>query len=80
MVLVIYIYNDYNDKMLSIIKTAFEFVKKRWYVFLIIGIGLAIFINQQRAAQAKKQSEATAVVGRQNMKELLSLAGEIGAD
>ena len=66
--------------MLSIIKTAFEFVKKRWYVFLIIGIGLAIFINQQRAAQAKKQSEATAVVGRQNMKELLSLAGEIGAD
>lgn len=56
------------------------FIKKRWYILLILVIGLGFYFNQQKTAQAKKEKEITYVVERQNMKELLSLAGEINAD
>lgn len=66
--------------MASLHKKIFGFLKKRWYVALIIIIGVGFYLNQQRTAQAKIEKEQIYVVERQNMKELLSLAGEISAD
>lgn len=66
--------------MASLHTKFFGFLKKRWYVVLIIVIGVGFYLNQQRTAQAKIEKEQTYVVERQNMKELLSLAGEISAD
>lgn len=61
-------------------KKVIDFVKKRWYILLILAIGIGFYLNQQKTAQAKKEKETTYTVERQNMKELLSLAGEISAD
>lgn len=66
--------------MANLHKNIFGFLKKRWYIILIIVIGVGFYLNQQRTAQAKIEKEQTYVVERQNMKELLSLAGEISAD
>lgn len=57
-----------------------SFIKTRWYVVLIVIVALGFYLNQQRTAQAKKEKETTFTVARQDMKELLSLAGEINAD
>jgi len=62
-----------GKKILSIIKT-------RWYVFIILVIGIGVYLYQQKTAQAKIEKETTFVVTRRDMKENLSLAGEIGAD
>jgi membrane fusion protein, multidrug efflux system len=56
------------------------FVKKRWYILLILAVGVGWYLNQQRITQAKIAKESTYTVDRQDMKELLSLAGEISAD
>lgn len=61
-------------------KNIFGFLKKRWYFVLIVVIGIGLYVNNQRTAQAKIEKETTYTVERQNMKELLSLAGEISAD
>lgn len=66
--------------MTSFGKKILNSMKKRWYIILIIVIGVGFYLNQQRTAQAKKEKETTFVVERQDMKELLSLAGEISAD
>lgn len=57
-----------------------KFIKRRWYLVLIVVVGLGWYFNQQRTTEAKKEKETTYVVERQDMKELLSLAGEISAD
>lgn len=57
-----------------------SFLKKRWYVIVILCIGLGFYLYQQKTTQAKVEKEKTHVVARQDMKELLSLAGQIGAD
>lgn len=66
--------------MAQLKKKVLEFIKKRWYILLILIVGVGFYLNQQRTAQAIKAKETTYVVERQNMKELLSLAGEISAD
>jgi RND family efflux transporter MFP subunit len=58
----------------------FNFLKKRWYIILIIFIAVGVYLYQQRSAQAIKAKESTYTIGRQDMKEMLSLAGEIQAD
>lgn len=65
---------------MSLLKNMLGFLKKRWYLVLILIIGVGIYLNQQHTAQAKMEKEATYVVERQNMKDILSLAGEINAD
>lgn len=66
--------------MAQLKKNVLEFIKKRWYIVLILIVGVGFYLNQQRTAQAIKAKETTYVVERQDMKELLSLAGEISAD
>jgi len=61
-------------------KNIFTFIKRRWYVVLIILIGVGFYLYQNRTAQAKKEKESIFVVKRQSIKETLSLAGEIQAD
>lgn len=56
------------------------FVKKRWYLILILIIGIGLYLNQQKTAQAKKEKETRYTVERRDIKETLSLAGEIQAD
>ncbi len=61
-------------------KSVLSFIKTRWYILVIFVVGAGLYFNQQRVAQAKIEKESTYVVDRQDMKEVLSLAGEIGAD
>lgn len=56
------------------------FIKKRWYLVLIVIIGAGLYLNQQKTAQAKKEKETRYTVERRDIKETLSLAGEIQAD
>lgn len=65
---------------MSIQNNVVNAVRKRWYVIVILLIGLGFYLYQQKTAQAKIEKESTFVVERQDIKELLSLAGEIGAD
>jgi len=62
------------------IKSIFGFIKKRWYVILIIAVGCGWYFNQQRTAQAKKEKDNTYVIKRQNLKETLALSGQIDAN
>jgi RND family efflux transporter MFP subunit len=66
--------------MIPLLKKVFQFIKKRWYIFLILIVGVGFYLNQQRTAQAIKAKEATYTVERQDIKDELSLAGEIQAD
>lgn len=66
--------------MAKLRKNIVHFIKSRWYVVLILVVGVAFYLNQQKTAQAIKEKESTYTVTRQDMKDLLSLAGEIQAD
>jgi len=61
-------------------KNIVSFVKTRWYILLVVVIGVGFFLNQQRTAQAKKEKDTTYIIKRQNLKETLSLSGQIDAD
>ena len=69
-----------KDVFLVMKKNILNVIKTRWYILLILIIGGGFYLNQQRTAQAKKEKETTYIVERQNMKDILSLAGEISAD
>ncbi len=58
----------------------FSFVKKRWYLFLIVIVIGGVYFNQQKAAQAKKEKDTTYVIKRRDLKETLSLSGQIDAE
>lgn len=61
-------------------KNVAVFVKKRWYVLLILLIGVGFYLYQQKTAEAKKAKESTYVIKRQDLEETLSLSGKIDAD
>ncbi len=61
-------------------KKVLSFIKTRWYILLILIVGAGFYLNQQKTTQAKKEKETTYIVERQDIKETLSLAGEIQAD
>lgn len=61
-------------------KNVLNFIKTRWYILLILVIGVGFYLNQNKTTQAKKEKETTYIVNRQDIKESLSLAGEIQAD
>jgi len=56
------------------------FVKKRLYIVLIIIVGLGLYLRQQQITQAQKIKNTEYIITRQNLKETLSLSGQIGAD
>ncbi|MFH0772929.1 MAG: efflux RND transporter periplasmic adaptor subunit [bacterium] len=56
------------------------FLKKRWYIVLILVIGIILFLNRQQAAKAQKEKESTYTIRRSDLKETLTLSGEIMAD
>ena len=55
-----------------------NFLKKRWYLFLIILVFLVLFFFQQRSR--KNSLEETFVVKKENLKEFLTLSGEVDAE
>jgi len=58
----------------------FSFLKKRWYLALIVIIVIGVYFNQKSTAQAKKEKNTTYTIKRQDLKETLSLSGQIDAD
>ena len=66
---------------MSIIRNnVLNFVKKRWYIVVIVIIGFGLYLYQQQTTQAKKLKSSEYTVTRQNLKEVLSLSGQINAD
>ncbi len=56
-----------------------NFIKKRWYIFLILLFIIVIFYKQIIGLN-KSESEKTYLVKRQTLKETLSLSGSIDAE
>jgi RND family efflux transporter MFP subunit len=61
-------------------KSIKSFLKKRWYVILIIVIAVGLYLYNKQTTQAQKAKESTYTVERRDIKDELSLAGEIQAD
>jgi RND family efflux transporter MFP subunit len=58
-----------------------KFLKKRWYlVLIIIVVGVLLFIRNQNSANSAEKKQETYKVKRENLKETLTLSGEIDAD
>ncbi|PIV09530.1 hypothetical protein COS51_02315, partial [Candidatus Roizmanbacteria bacterium CG03_land_8_20_14_0_80_36_21] len=55
-------------------------IKKRWYVFLTVSIILIFAYRQVIVLPNKKSAGKTYRVSRQNLKEVLSLSGEVAAE
>ncbi|OGK62048.1 hypothetical protein A2334_04215 [Candidatus Roizmanbacteria bacterium RIFOXYB2_FULL_38_10] len=61
-------------------KKVFNVFKKRWYVFLIILLIGGFYLYNRQSVAAKKEQESLYTIKRQDLRELLSLSGEIAAD
>ncbi len=61
-------------------KRVFQFIKKRWYVFLILVFIVGYFIYQQQTALAQKEKEKLYAVKRVDLEDALSLSGGVKAD
>jgi len=57
-----------------------KLVKKRWYVLIVLFIAAAFFLYKKIIIKSQIKAEDTYVVKRQNLKETLSLSGEIDAE
>jgi len=55
-----------------------NFIKKRWYFFAIFFLMLVLIFTQQRYEKTK--SEEKLIIKRENIKETLTLSGEIDAE
>jgi len=66
--------------MASLQKKVVGFLTKRWYIVLLVVAGIGIYFYQANSAQAKKIQESTYTVKRRDIKETLSLAGDIRAE
>lgn len=66
--------------MANLKKNVWGFIKKSWYIILIVVIGVGIYFSQQQAAQAKKEKDTTYTIRRQDLKDVLSLSGLVDAD
>lgn len=66
--------------MKRFVSNVFGFIKKRWYIVLIFLVGLGVYLYQTQTTQAKKIKESSYTITRQDIRETLSLAGDIRAD
>ena len=58
-----------------------KFLKKRWYLFVIIFLVIGYIIYQKTtSAQAISKKESTFVVKKQDLEESLTLSGKVDAD
>lgn len=57
-----------------------QFLKKRWYIFVIILVVLVLVVFQLTASKTQSNKGLTYIVKRQDLKETLSLSGTIDAD
>ncbi|MBI4008817.1 efflux RND transporter periplasmic adaptor subunit [Candidatus Roizmanbacteria bacterium] len=64
----------------KIFKSIFSFVKKRWYIIVILVIGLIFFRYQRISSEKKEKEKNTYKVKRQTIKDELSLSGQIDAE
>lgn len=62
------------------LKGVFLVIKKRWYVFVIIIVGIGIFLYQQQNTKAQVAKLATYAVKRQDLQDILTLSGQVAAD
>lgn len=61
-------------------KKILAFLKKRWYLVLILVLAVGGYFYQSKKAEAVKKKENFYEVKRQDIKETLSLSGEIDAE
>jgi len=61
-------------------KKILNFLKKRWYIILILILAVGIYFNQSKQTAAVKKKESFYEIKRQDIKDTLSLSGEIAAD
>lgn len=58
-----------------------KFLKKRWYlVLIVVAIAIFIFIQNRKASKSAEKKVNTYKVRRETLKETLSLSGEIDAE
>jgi len=62
------------------VKKILNFLKKRWYLVLLVIIGVVGFFYQRSAAQAIVAKTDSYTVKRQTLKDELSLSGKVEAD
>jgi len=61
-------------------KKILNFLKKRWYIVLILALAVGGYFYQSKQTEAVKKKESFHEVKRQDVKDTLSLSGEIAAD
>jgi len=66
--------------MASILKNTGHFLKRRWYIIIILIVGTVIYINKQQTATAQKIKDTTYTIKRTDLKDVLTFSGEILAD
>lgn len=64
----------------KVFKSFFSRIKKRWYIFVILAVGLVIFQLQKSSSESNVREKNTYKVKRQTIKDELSLSGQIDAD
>lgn len=56
-----------------------KFFKKRWYLFFVVVLLIALFLYKKNSSSASKNKVESYKVKRENLKEILTLSGEIDA-
>src|SRR3989339_701480 len=72
--------NGFRFFNMKIVKKILSIVKKRWYVFVIIAVGIGIFLYKQQTSKAEVAKLSTYTVARQDIQDILTLSGQIAAD
>lgn len=67
------------NRIHSIISPIGTFLKKRWYIFIIVFVVAGFFIQNKKVTQAKEEEKTMYVVQTETLKESLSLSGKIDA-
>lgn len=69
-----------NGFHFSNMKKILSIIKKRWYVFIIIAVGIGVFLYKQQTSKAEVAKLATYTVVRQDIQDILTLSGQVAAD
>jgi len=57
-----------------------KFIKKRWYLIILLIVGVVFFLTRDRTSKAEKAKEESYKVTYKTLKDELSLSGEIDAE